>query len=114
MYELEIEDTDLIRQATDADLPALVAQLARKLAAQIESDPVAMQDRIAELVDDVRECRCAELRCSHNCNYCTPDGCDFENRAYWCEDCFAFVPDYPTFCHCGQRIIITFTNSSRC
>ena len=113
MYELTAEDTELIRRATEEDLPALAAQLARKLATQIQCDPLVMGDFMAELVEEVKECRCAELRCSHSCNHCTPDSCDFENRAYWCEDCFAFVPDYPTFCHCGQRIIIAFTKVHR-
>ena len=101
MYELSTKDTALIRQASDSELPALVTRLARNLAVQTQSDPLEMRDYVAELALQIKECRCGDLPCAHNCNSCTPDACEFESRPYWCEDCFAFVPDYPTFCHCG-------------
>ena len=57
MYELTAEDTELIRRVTEEDLPALAAQLARKLATQIQCDPLVMEDFMAELVEEVKECR---------------------------------------------------------
>ena len=103
----------MIRQASDYQLPALVAQLARNLAAQAGCDPLTLQEEIEALVDVITGCRCTDLRCSHNCNYCTPESCEFVNRPYYCEDCFAFVPDLPSFCHCARRIVITIAGAHR-
>ena len=71
-----------------------------------------MQLCFAELTQAIQERRCADLGCPHDCNSCMPAACYFKNRPYWCEHCFAFVPDYPTFCHCGQRIIVISASAS--
>ena len=60
---------------------------------------------LEEVAEDIRECYCAEKSCGHTCtSWACADPCDRKDSGY-CEDCFAFVPDLLTFCHCGQRIM---------
>lgn len=107
MLNLPSDETVRIRQTDGDELAAIVGQLAQRLASEANCDPEPLYARIMELVPEIRECQCPELRCRHNCNTCTPANCAYGERAYYCEDCFAFVPNLPTFCHCGQEIVIT-------
>ena len=107
MFNLPPDETARIRQADGDELSAIVARLAQKLAGEAGCDPEPLQASMAELITDIKECTCPELSCSHNCNTCTPSHCAYDTGPYYCEDCFAFVPNLPTFCHCSQQIVIT-------
>lgn len=106
MHELTPSDTTLVRQADVADLASTVACMARKLADQVGCDPEELRPELERLVLEIKECRCAELHCEHNCNSCSEAHCAYGSGPYYCEDCFAFVPNLPTFCHCVQLIVI--------
>ena len=64
---------------------------------------------VEAVAEDIRECYCAEKTCGHTCtSWACTNPCEVKEPGY-CEDCFAFVPNLLTFCHCGQIIMASWS-----
>ena len=87
-----------ILASDESDLPAVIREF--------EESPLGRRvEGIECVVRDVRQCRCADMACGHTCIR----GCDDSCQGYQfnhCEDCFAFVPNLLSFCHCAQEIMV--------
>ena len=93
-----------IKASDETELPAIIRRF--------EDSPLGARFRgLEEVAEEIRECYCAEKSCGHTCTYwaCT-EPCDGKEPGY-CEDCFAFVPNLLTFCHCGQTIMASWAFS---
>ena len=88
-----------ILAADESELPAIILKF--------EQSPFGRRvEGIECVVREARQCRCADLTCGHNCiRRCDPS-CQGD-KFYYCEDCFAFVPNLLTFCHCTQEIVVS-------
>ena len=87
-----------ILASDESDLPALIREF--------EESPLGRRvEGIECAVRDVRQCRCAAKICGHTCIRGCDDSCQGD-QFYHCEDCFAFVPNLLSFCHCAQEIVV--------
>ena len=60
---------------------------------------------LEDVAEEIRDCFCDDKTCGHICTaWDCKEPCDGKPRGH-CEDCFAFVPNLLTFCHCGQTIM---------
>lgn len=88
-----------IRTADESDLLTITREF--------EESPLGRRVEGLEcVVLEVRQCRCANLSCGHTCIRCCDDTCRVD-YLHHCEDCFAFVPNLLTFCHCVQEIAVS-------
>ena len=88
-----------IRTADESGLPAILREFE-------ESPLVRRVEGLECVVAEVRQCRCARVSCGHTCVRCRNDNCKVDGL-FHCEDCFAFVPNLLTFCHCVQEIVVS-------
>ena len=87
-----------IRASDEAGLPGILRAF--------QESPLGSRFRgLEDVAEDIRGCYCADKTCGHTCTYWDcGEPCDGKPPGY-CEDCFAFVPNLLTFCHCGQTIM---------
>ena len=87
-----------IRECDESELPGILRAF--------QESPLGSRFRgLEDVAEEIRDCYCAGKTCGHTCTaWDCREPCDGKEKGY-CEDCFAFVPNLLTFCHCGQTIM---------